>query len=315
MKIVLPGGSGQVGQVLAGHFQQSGHDVVVLSRDPQPAPWRTVSWDGRSLGDWQPELESADVVIGLTGKNVNTRYTAKNRRLIMDSRVEATRALGQAIAACLRPPRLWLQASTATIYAHTFGPAHNEDGMLGGGEPGAPGTWDFSVEVAKAWEQATLAADTPHTRRVLLRSALIMDPAPGGIFDTLMTLVRYGLSGPPAGGRQYVSWVHDRDFVRILEFLVESEDIEGVVNVSAPNPLPYREFTAALRRVYGIPIGLPATRWMLEVAAFFLRTETELILKSRRVMPGRLLEAGFEYNYPEWPAAAENLVRRWRALR
>lgn len=252
MKLVLPGGSGQVGQVIAGRFQKYGHDVVVLSRDAQPAPWRTVYWDGRSLGDWQPELEDADVVIGLAGKNVNTRYTAKNRRLIMDSRVEATHALDQAIAACQRPLRLWLQASTATISAHTF--------------------------------------------------------------DTLMALVRFGLSGPPAGGRQYLSWVHDRDVIRILEFLIEREDIARVVNVSSPSPLPYRDFTAALRRAYGMPIGLPATRWMLEIAAFLMGTETELILKSRRVTPGRLLQAGFEFEYPEWETAAEDLVSRWRAL-
>jgi uncharacterized protein (TIGR01777 family) len=315
MKILLPGGSGQVGQVIAGHFHSQGNEVVVLSRDPQPAPWRTAHWDGHSLGAWQQELDGADVVIGLAGKNVNTRYSAENRRQIMDSRVEPTRTLGQAIAASRRPPRLWLQASTATIYAHSFGPPHDEDGQLGGGEPGAPAKWDFSVEVGKAWEQSTLAADTPQTRRVLLRSALIMNPAPGGIFDTLMTLVRFGLSGPPAGGRQYVSWVHDHDFVRILDFLIEREDIEGVVNVSSPNPLPYRDFTAALRRAYGMPIGLPATRWMLEIAAFLLRTETELILKSRRSIPGRLLGAGFSFDYPEWEAAAQDLVSRWRQLR
>ena len=147
-----------------------------------------------------------------------------------------------------------------------------------------------------------LAADAPHTRRVLLRSPLIMNPAPGGIFDTLMTLMYFGLSRPPAGGRQYVSWVHDQDFVRILNFLIEREDIKGVVNVSSPNPLPYRDFTAALRRAYGMPSELPATRWMLEIATFLLRTETELILKSRWSNPGPLLEAGFTFDYPEWEA-------------
>jgi hypothetical protein len=196
MKIIIPGGSGQVGTVLARAFHGQGNDVVVLSRHPQAAPWRMLEWDARTLGPWAAELEGADVVINLTGRSVNCRYNTENRRLIMDSRVQSTRLVGQVIAACSRPPRVWLQAATATIYAHRFDAPNDEaTGIIGGSEVAAPDTWRFSIDVAKAWEQAVNDADVPGTRKVLLRSAMTMSPDAGGIFDTLAKLVRRGLGG------------------------------------------------------------------------------------------------------------------------
>jgi uncharacterized protein (TIGR01777 family) len=230
--------------------------------------------------------------------------------------VRSTRSVGEAISKALRPPRVWLQASTATIYAHRFDAPNDEaTGILGGDEPEAPSTWRFSIDVAKAWEEAAESVETPRTRRVLLRSAMTMSPDPGGIFATLLRLVRLGLGGSVAGGRQYVSWIHDEDFVRAVLFLVEREDLSGPVNVAAPEPLPYADFMRGLRRAWGKRIALPATAWMVEAAAFFLRTETELVLKSRRVVPGRLLEAGFVFRFPTWPEAAADLCRRWRESR
>lgn len=206
MNIILSGGSGQVGTLLARAFHAEGHTVVVLSRQPSNAPWRTVGWDGVSVGTWANELEGADVVINLAGRNVNCRYTPANRQAILDSRVASTRAVGMAIARAKRPPPLWLQASTATIYAHRFDAPNDElHGQIGGTEPDAPAAWRFSIDVARAWEQAALQAATPHTRLVLMRSAMIMSPDRGGIFDTLLRLVRFGLGGSVAGGRQYVS--------------------------------------------------------------------------------------------------------------
>ncbi len=316
MKIVLPGGTGQVGTLLARAFSGDGHDVVVLSRDPRPAPWRTARWDAETVGDWAAELEGADVVVNLAGRNVDCRYGEANRRAIMDSRVRSTRAVGQAIARCASPPRVWLQASTATIYAHRFDAPNDEaTGILGGDEPGAPDTWRFSIRVAKAWERALDEAETPRTRKVALRSAMVMSPDHGGIFDTLLGLVRRGLGGSAAGGRQYVSWIHHADFVRALYWLVEHEEMDGAVNVSSPNPLPYAEFMRALRAAAGVRVGLPATRWMLEIGAVFMRTETELVLKSRRVVPGRLLEGGFAFRFPHWPEAARDLCDDWRRRR
>ena len=314
MKIVIPGGSGQVGTVLARAFHHEGHNVVVLTRDPRPAPWRTVAWDAATLGGWAAELEGADAVINLAGRSVNCRYTPENRRQILDSRVISTRILGQAIARAAHPPRAWLQASTATIYAHRLDAPNDEaTGIIGGGEPGAPDTWRFSIEVATAWERAADEADTPRTRRVKLRSAMVMSPDRGGIFDTLLGLVRRGLGGTSGSGRQYVSWIHDADFVRAIRWLLEHEEVDGAVNLSSPNPVPNAEFMRTLRRAWGARIGLPAAAWMLEVGALLIRTESELILKSRRVVPGRLLQAGFRFQHPLWADAARDLCARWRA--
>lgn len=312
MRIVIPGGSGQVGTILARHFRSRGDEVTVLARRANPgARWPVVHWDGHTLDDWVGCLEGADAVINLAGRSVNCRYTAENRRLIMDSRLDSTRITGEAIALLSVPPRVWLQASTATIYAHRFDAPNDEaTGILGGAEPNAPDTWRFSIDVAKSWEKACTDADTPRTRKVLMRSAMIMSPDRAGIFDTLLTLVRRGLGGNAAGGRQCVSWVHDADFCRAIDWLINHDDVSGPVNIASPNPLPYADFMRALRRAAGVRIGLPATRWMLELGAFLMRTETELVLKSRRVVPGRLLASGFTFEFPDWPAAADDLCRR-----
>ena len=312
MKLVIPGGSGQVGTILARAFHSDGHDVVVLSRRPTSAPWRTVEWDARSPGEWTMELEGADAVINLAGRSVNCRYGSENRRAMLESRVASTHTVGEAIAAASRPPRVWLQASTATIYAHRYDAPNDEaTGRLGGSEPSAPDSWRFSIDVAQAWERAATGSATPRTRLVVLRSAMVMSPDRGGIFDTLLALVRRGLGGTSDDGRQYVSWIHDSDFVRAMRWLIEHEEIDGPVNVAAPNPLPNAEFMRALREAWGARIGLPATRWMLEIGALVMRTETELVLKSRRVVPGRLLAAGFDFEFAEWPAAARDLCSRW----
>ncbi|MFN6195934.1 MAG: epimerase [Planctomycetota bacterium] len=318
MKIVLPGGSGQVGAVLARAFHARGDEVVVLSRGTSclARDVRIVPWDGRTLGAWAREVDGADVVVNLAGRTVDCRYSEANLRAMMDSRVDSTRVVGEAIAAAARPPRVWLQSSTATIYAHRFDAPNDErTGILGGSEPGVPPHWARSVAIATRWEETLVAAATPRTRRVALRSSLILSPDRGGIFDTLLGLVRKGLGGTCGNGRQWVSRIHEQDFVRAALFLAERDDLDGAVNVCAPNPVPNRDFMRELRRAFGMPIGLPAPALLLELGAVFLRTETELVLKSRRVVPGRLLAAGFAFEYPEWPAAARELCARARAGR
>ena len=313
MKIVIPGGSGQVGTLLARAFVAGGDEVVVLSRTPQPAPWRTVAWDGKTLGEWARELDGADVVINLAGLSVNCRYTPENRRLIMESRVDSVRVVGEAIARASSPPQTWLQASTATIYEHRYDAPNDErSGILGGNEPDAPDTWKFSIDVATSWERALDKAIVPATRKVKLRAAMVMSPDRGGIFDTLVTLVRRGLGGTIGDGRQYVSWIHEHDFVRAVEWLIAHDELAGAVNLAAPNPLPNRDFLRALREAWGMRIGLPSTRWMLEVGAFLMRTETELVLKNRRVVPRRLLDSGFTFQYETWAEAARELAARTR---
>ncbi len=306
MKVVIPGGSGQVGGILARHFHERGDEVTVLSRRPRIAAWRVAAWD-------RTELEGADVLINLAGRSVNCRYGAANRREIRESRVRSTLALHEAVAGLRKPPRVWINASTATIYRHALDrPMDEATGELGGGEPGAPDTWNFSIEVAKAWEAAFFSRSPAGVRQVAMRSAMTMSPDRGGVFDVLLGLVRHGLGGRQGPGTQYVSWIHESDFVRAVDWLIEREDWTGVVNVASPNPLPNREFMRKLREAWGIGWGAAVPRWALEIGAWTIRTETELILKSRRVVPGRLAAAGFRFEYPEWDVAARDLVARWR---
>lgn len=318
LRIVIPGGSGHIGHMLARHLQERGHHVTILTRGPYTASWQTVHWDGEHLGPWVETLEGADVCINLAGRSVNCRYHEENRRQIYDSRVGTTRLIGDAIANLSEPPRIWLNASTATIYRHSHDKPMDEfSGELGGGElistfRHAPETWDFSARVAKGWEAAFFSTPTPRTRKVALRSAMVMSPVPGSTFAIYSNLVRMSLGGKQGNGRQFVSWIHEFDFARAVEFLIDREDIDGPVNIAAPHPLPNRDFMRELRDAWGVPNGIPAPWPLLALAALVMRTETELVLKSRRVVPGKLLQAGFQFEFSSWLQAAADLVARWR---
>lgn len=317
MKIILPGGNGQVGRILTRALRYEGHECVVLTRklshptDETPG-LREVFWDGRTYGPWAAELDGADVVINLAGRSVDCRYHDRNLREMMASRVDSTRVIGEAIAQAKNPPRVWLQASTATIYAHRFdAPNDEETGIIGGHELNVPALWAKSIDIAQAWEAELNAAPTPHTRKVALRAAMVMSAARGGVFHVLARHCRLGF-GRFGSGRQYVSWIHEEDFVAAVKFLIERENLTGAVNLAAPDPLPFHDFLAELRRKLGYRLAIPVPVWALEIGTFFLRTETELILKSRRVVPTRLLKNGFTFRYPNWPAAATELAERWR---
>jgi uncharacterized protein (TIGR01777 family) len=297
-----------LGQMLSGE----GHDYVVLSRHPAAAPAgiRVVAWDGRTLGPWAGEIDGADAVINLAGRSVDCRYHERNLTEMMRSRVDSTRVLGEAIAAAKTPPRVWLQAGTATIYAHRYDAPNDEaTGLIGGNEPGAPALWGRSVDIAKAWEAELAAAPTPRTRKIMLRSAMVMGCGRGGVFSVLARLCRFGF-GRLGDGRQFVSWIHEHDFVSAVRFLIARDDLAGAFNLCSPHPLPNREFIDALHLALGARLSVPIPAWALEIGAFVMRTETELILKSRRVVPGRLLNEGFVFRYPEWGEAARELVGR-----
>ena len=308
-RLIIAGGSGFLGGGLAEHFTAHGGEVIVLTRKPraQTSTARDVCWDGETLGEWASELENARALINLAGVSVNCRYHARNRKLILDSRVNSTRVLGEAIARCRQPPEVWLNSSTATIYKHTYGQAWDESGEIGG-TPEAKD--EFSVEVAVAWERTFNAAQTPQTRKISLRSAMVLGMGRNSVFPMLRRLTRLGLGGSLAGGRQFVSWIHEWDFCRAIERLIERSDLNGTFNLAAPNPVTNAEMMRTLRELCHVPIGLPASRWMLEFGALFLRTETELVIKSRCVVPGRLLENGFEFEHPRLRPAFENLLRR-----
>jgi uncharacterized protein (TIGR01777 family) len=264
------------------------------------------------LGNWEQFVDGADVVINLTGKSVDCRYNAKNRREIIASRVDSTRVLGEAIARAKSPPRVWLNSSSATIYQHTFDTPMDEQGATGA----TAGAHDeFSIEVIEAWERALFgeelgvgSSELGRTRKVALRITLVLGTG-GGVFPVLRRLTKFGLGGRMGSGRQFVSWIHLADFLRAVDWLIEHEEISGAVNLASPNPLPNVAMMELFREVCVMPLGLPATEWMLEVGAFFLRTETELILKSRRVVPGRLATGGFEFQFPKLREALADLER------
>jgi uncharacterized protein (TIGR01777 family) len=308
-RIILAGGSGFLGSVLATHFKKAGYEIVILTRWPRNRSdgIREVVWDAHTLGNWAHELEGSTAVVNLTGRSVDCRYNGKNRKEILESRVFSTRVVGEAIARCKEPPRVWLNASTATIYKHSFDRAMDEAGEIGV-TPEAKD--EFSITVARAWEKAFEEAQTPATRKVTLRSAMVLGLGANSVFPMLRRLARFGLGGKMASGKQFVSWIHAEDFCRAIEWLIQRDDLGGVVNLAAPNPIPNAEMMGIFRRVCGLPFGLPAAQWMLEVGALFLRTETELIIKSRRVVPARLLKEGFQFRFLHMEDAVKEIENR-----
>jgi uncharacterized protein (TIGR01777 family) len=314
-RVVLAGGNGFLGQVLAQKLKAGGAEVIVLTRRQmaQEAGIIPVQWDGITLGPWTKHLEGAQAVLNLAGRSVNCRYHRRNRRSIMESRINSTRVLGEATAQCKRAPLVWLNSSTATIYKHSLvRPMEEADGQIGA----TPEAKDaFSVEVACEWEKTLNAACTPLTRKVAMRTAMVLGTAKGGVFDVLRRLTRFGLGGQMGNGQQFVSWIHEEDFCRAVDWLIAKTELAGPVNVCAPNPVTNQKLMAELRKSCRVPFGLPATRWMLEVGAFFLRTETELIIKSRCVTPGVLLASGFQFQFPSVPEALRDLCAKSSAIR
>jgi uncharacterized protein (TIGR01777 family) len=312
LKVIISGGSGGIGQILARHLHGQGHSIVVLSRHQRGAEWRTAIWDGQNLGEWVREIDGSDLVINLAGRSVNCRHTPAHRREIKNSRTLTTGLIGEAIAQAARPPALWLNASTCSIYHPSFDQAVDESTSLSGGASPAE-KWAFSEEVAESWERALFAADTPLTRRVALRIGMMMSPDAAGMFDKLLRIVRLGFGGTLGPGNQFVSWIHDVDFVRAVDFLLDHEELNGAVNLCSPCPEPNRVFMRCLRHAWcSSYIGLPTPLWALEVGAALLQTDTEPFLKSTRVSPARLVSAGFEFHFPNWRSASQDLVHRWR---
>jgi len=304
-KVVLAGGSGYLGSVLARYFGKRANEVVILSRRQQAAQGnvRTVIWDAKHVDEnWVRELDGADLLINLTGKNVNCRYTPENKKEILDSRLDATRVLGEAIGQVARPPRVWIQSASATIYRHAEDrPMDEATGEIGEG---------FSVEVCKAWEKLFWEQQTPATRKLVLRVGIVLGMRDGA-FPRMINLVRAGLGGQQGNGRQYISWIHEDDVAAIMHWLYEHAHLQGTFNATAPTPVHNAAFMRTLREVSGVKLGLPSPAWLLELGARFIGTETELILKSRWVMPSRLLGAGYTFKYPELADALKSILRKY----
>lgn len=303
--IVIFGANGFLGRYLCRHFARNGKEVVAVGRSR--AGWSGdgmfLEWDGKSLGPWALALEGAEAVINLAGRSVNCRYTPQNRFEILQSRVDSTRIIGQAIAACKTPPKNWLNASTATWYRHAEDKPQND--WLG--EPGE----GFSCEVAQAWEDAFFGAEVPAaTRKLALRIGMVLANEDATVYDVLRKLTAYGLGGPMGSGNQRVSWIHMEDFLRAVDFAINDPFLDGTINVTAPEAPINRDWMRTFREAVGMPIGLPATQWMLKIGAFFMKTETELVLKSRWADPVRLRDAGFRWRWGRTVDAVADLHGR-----
>jgi uncharacterized protein len=300
-KVILAGGSGYLGIVLAAHFSKLAKQVVIFTRNPKPANGNItmVYWDGRTIGDWATHLEDSDVLINLTGKSVNCRYNEKNKAEIFASRLDATRVLGEALRLTSIKPKVWFNAASATIYRHAEDRPQDEyNGEIGSG---------FSIEVCKQWEQAFADQQVPGVRKIVLRISVVLG-SNGGVAGYYLNLARFGLGGIQGNGKQYFSWVHEDDITGSIDFLLDNPHLDGAFNIASPKPIQNHELMAVIRKAVGAPFGLPATKWMLEIGTWLLQTETELILKSRWVLPTRLTEAGYTFKVPDIKQAIEKSI-------
>ena len=318
MKIVIPGGTGFLGQLLIKSFLSDSekHELLVLSRGGRSkiagGSVRVVPWDACTLGEWAREIDGADVVINMTGKSVKCLYTDKVLKILRDSRVLSTEAVGQAIKQAQNPPPLWIQMSSSAVYAHSFDKPNDEESGQIGEKPGVPRTWKKISELAQDWEKALHSFPTDKTRKVLARCGVVMGLKKGSAFDIFVKLSRWGLGGPIAGGKQMVTWMHEQDFVQSIKFLLKNDNISGPVNLCSPHPVSQEEFMKTLRETVGVKIGLPAPKWMIELSSYLIRIDSELSLKSRYVIPKVLSDNNFNFKFPDWPSAAKELFSRWK---
>ena len=302
-KIVLAGGSGQIGTALIEHFKERTEKIIILSRasEKQVGNLTYLNWDGKNVGAWAKELEDVDILFNLVGKNVNCRYTEKNKKEIFDSRTDSIKVLAKAISNCKQVPKLWMQSASATIYRHAEDRSMSETDIEIG--------YGFSVEVCKKWEK-TFWEETEqfnNMRKVILRTSLVLGKKEG-VFPRLKNLTLFGLGGKQGNGKQWVSWIHEQDVVGLSEWIADHKEINGIINCTAPVPVKNTAFMKAIQSAYKMPIGLPSPTWLLELGALIIGTETELILKSRWVLPTKLLNSGFQFQYPEINSAVNQIV-------
>lgn len=299
--LIIAGGSGFLGQVIANHFKPKTNRIIILTRSQSHIKngFEYVNWDAKTMTGWEKHFENADVLINLTGKSVDCRYNETNKNLIYTSRIDSTQILGKAIAQCLSPPKVWFNSSTATIYAHSMNKQNDEfTGDIGEG---------FSVNIAKSWEKAFFSFKLKNTRQIALRTSIVLGKD-GGALQPIVKMTKLGLGGKQGNGKQKVSWIHEVDFVRSIDFLIENTALDGTINIVASEPTTNNKLMKTIRRSLNIPFGIMSPKWLLEFGARIINTETELILKSRNVIPTRLTQAGFKYQYPELDKAINHLL-------
>ncbi|GAA4278205.1 TIGR01777 family oxidoreductase [Aquimarina mytili] len=300
-KIVIAGGSGFLGNVITEYFKDKVEKIIILTRGKSKTEnniqW--VHWDAKNLGNWQTELNQADALINMTGKSVDCRYTQQNKDLILSSRLESTHVLGKAVKACHTPPKTWLNSSTGTIYRHSLNKKMNEtNGDIGKG---------FSVHVATSWEEAFFSQKTPNTRKVALRTSIVLGKK-GGALGPMHNLAKIGFGGKQGSGNQKISWIHELDFAKSIDFIINNSTIDGPINIVSRNPSTNAIFMKTLRTTINAPFGIPLSKPLLEIGAKIINTETELILKSRNLIPAKLEENGFKFEYPNLTKALKDLI-------
>ncbi|WP_026905587.1 TIGR01777 family oxidoreductase [Paucisalibacillus globulus] len=291
-KVILAGGTGFIGKYFENRFNKLGYTVLIISRQREH-----ITWDDKQ--GIIVALEDAEMVINLAGKSINCRYNEKNKQAIIDSRITTTKILGECILACKHPPKVWMNSSTVTIYRDADDrPMRETDGEIGTG---------FSVDVASKWEEEFNKFDLPNTRKIALRIAIVLGKE-GGAFTPYRNLVKFGLGGKQSNGKQKISWIHIEDLFRIVHFLQNRPDLEGTFICSSTNPISNEEFMRSIRKCMGKKIGIPASKWMIELGAFVIRTESELVLKSRWVLPERLNQADFDFIYKELDSTLKDII-------
>ncbi len=308
-KIIIPGGSGFLGRSLAKWLHKQDYEVIILSRKSRSLDYaESVLWDGETLGDWVQVLEGAIAIVNLTGRWVNCRYHKRNRDEIINSRVRSTRIINEALSQCKHPPPVWLNSSTATIYLHRYDKPNDEENGIIASHPDAKDV--FSVHVAETWEKEFEKVNPSLTRKILMRTSFVYGAEHGGVYETLRKLVKLRFGGKMGDGKQYVSWIHSNDFCRSVQWLIENENAKGTYNICTPNPLPNKEIMRLIRKVLKVSMGINLSYWMLELGAFLIRTQTELIIKSRYVIPARLMAEGFQFAHPYFEEAIRDIESR-----
>lgn len=296
--ILIAGGTGFIGQTLEKYFSNKGYMVKILSRNPKRE--NEILWDAKTINDtWVSHLENLDVLINLTGKTINCRFTDANKKAIKQSRIIATELLGKAIDTCKNPPKLWMNSSTTSIYKEAFTEERTEKSTVFGN--------DFEAEVATVWEKAFYKTKNPKTRKIVIRTSIVFGENDGA-FVPLKKLTQFGLGGKQGSGKQIVSWIHKTDFARAVDFLIHKEDANGAFNFCVPKPTDNASMMRDFRKVMHVPIGIPSPKFILKIGAYFMKTEPELILSSRNVVPKKLLQSGFTFKFPTITTAIKDLI-------
>jgi len=301
-KLIIVAGTGFLGQVLVNHFKDKFEEIVILTRGNSKTidGIKFVNWNAKTFTGWENELENATVLINLAGKSVDCRYTKKNKKEILLSRIQSTKTLNKAVLHCENPPKHWLNSSTSTIYRFSLDKQMDEiDGEIGN---------DFSINVALSWEKSFFKTETPNTLKTALRTSIVLGKN-GGAFIPLKTLAKLGFGGKQGNGNQFISWIHEEDFVNAIDFIIQKE-MTGVINIVSPEPIPNSDFMQKLRKAVGFSFGIPMSAFLLEIGSFFIRTETELVLKSRNVIPKKLLENDFKFKFENLDNAFQNLLNK-----